>query len=76
MRVKRKKNNDLVLMHVGDKNLYFTSNTFAGQHIGLHATSVDWAIKHKKTLWTTDDEPITIEIVDGSEIPYKLINNN
>ena len=72
---KGKKSNDLVLIHIGDKDIYFTTCTFAGNYLGIQANSVAYAITHKKVLMTTDDEKVTIELVDGSEVPYKLINN-
>lgn len=76
MRVKKKQNNNLVLVNVGDKKQYFTSKNRAGLYLGLAQASIEWALSHHNEYWTENDEKVTIEIVDGSEIPYKLINNN
>lgn len=71
----RKKDNNLVKLTVGSEEFYYTSKNKAGMMVGLTAPSVDWALKHNNELKTLDGRNITFEIVDGSEIPYKLINN-
>lgn len=73
--IKRKKNNNLVLVNVDNNKIYFTSMTKAGYFLGIAAQSVKWAINHKNILKNDNDEQITIEIVDGSDIPYKYIND-
>lgn len=76
MKIKPKKDNNLILVNVGKKKYYFTSTNRAGGFLGLQANSVNWAILHKNVLTNNRDEKVTIEVIDGSEIPYKLINNN
>ena len=73
--MKRKKNNNLILVNVGaDEKHYFTSANRAGQFLGIQQNSVNWAIVHGNTLINNNDKEVTIELVDGSEIPYKYIN--
>ncbi len=71
----KKKDNNLILVNVGNKKHYFTSAGKAGNFLGLQGPSVSWAISHRNELTNNAGETVTIEIVDGSEIPYKLINN-
>lgn len=74
--MKRKKNNNLILVNVGtDEKHYFTSANRAGQFLGIQPNSVNWAIVHGNTLINNNDKKVTIELIDGSEIPYKYINN-
>lgn len=74
--MKRKENNNLILITTNTgKNKYFTSLTKAGYYLGIASQSVKWAIEHHNELINNKDEKITLELVDGSEIPYKLINN-
>lgn len=74
--MKKKKNNNLVAIKYADgKILYFTSYNRAGVTVGLSAASVKWACHHGSVLIDNNDKEITFEIVDGSEIQYKNINN-
>lgn len=75
--MKEKKNNKLIYINIvgRESNLYFTSANRAGMRLKLQPNSVNWAIKHQNKLITENDEVCTIELVDGSEIPYKYINN-
>ena len=74
--MKRKKNNNLVLVTVNDNELhYFTSSNRAGDFLGLQSNSINWAIIHSNELINNDGKKVTIKLIDGSEIPYKLINN-
>lgn len=73
--MKRKKNNNLILVNVGKKKRYFTSANRAGDFLGIGNNSVMWAIMHHNELVNNSGEKVTIELIDGSEIPYKLINN-
>lgn len=73
--MKQKKNNNLILVNIGDEKHYFTSANRAGNLLGIQPNSVNWAIKHKNKLISDDDRIVTIELVNGSEIPYKMINN-
>lgn len=72
----KKVNNNLVLVSYsnGDKQ-YYTSTSKAGLKLALAAPSVKWAIDHNKVLTDVEGKIFTVHIVDGSEVPYKLINN-
>ena len=72
---KTKKNNDLILVTVGDDKKYFTSYCAAGKYTKLNGSSVLYAIKTNATLYTNDNELVTIQIVDGTNIKYNDINN-
>lgn len=75
--MKRKKNNNLVVLKYEDgEKKYFTSMTRAGFVIGLANNSVKWAIDHENTIVDMNDRKLRIVLEDGSEIPYKYINNN
>lgn len=73
--MKNKKDNNLILVNVGDKKYYFTSSNRAGKMLGMQNNSINWAIIHKNVLTNNAGEKVTIELVDGSDIPYKYINN-
>lgn len=73
--MKNKRNNNLILVNVGKVKHYFTSANRAGKFLNLQANSISWAILHKNVLTNNAGETVTIECVDGSEIPYKFINN-
>lgn len=73
--MKTKKDNNLILVNVGNKKHYFTSLTRAGRFLGMQSSSISWAIAHRNELVNNAGETVTIEIIDGSEIPYKYINN-
>ena len=72
----RKTNNNLVVVSYsnGDKQ-YYTSMSKAGLKLALAVPSVKWAIDHNNVLTDVEGKKFTIGIVDGSEVPYKLINN-
>ena len=74
--MKLKKDNNLIKMNYGDDVYYFTSSTRAGLAVGLASASVLWAIRHNNELESYDGKKITFKIVDGSDVPYGLINNN
>lgn len=73
--MKRKTSNNLILVNIGEDKYYFTSANRAGNLLGIQPNSVNWAIKHHNKLISNDDRIVTIELIDGSEIPYKYINN-
>lgn len=73
--MKTKKDNNLVLVNVGNKKHYFTSLTRAGRFLGLQSSSISWAIAHRNELTNNAGEKVTITLVDGSDIQYKYINN-
>lgn len=70
----KKQNNNLICVKIGEHKYYYTSANRAGVKLGLQQNSVNWAINHKNKMITENDEIATVEIVDGSEIPYKYIN--
>lgn len=74
--MKRKKNNNLILVNVGSKKHYFTSTNRAGDFLGIGNNSVMWAIMHHNELTNNRGDLVTIELIDGSYIPYKYINND
>ena len=71
----RIKGHDLICINICGEKHYFTSATKAGMYLGVQYNSIIWAIEHKNKVITKDDRVCTITIVDGSEIPYKYINN-
>ena len=75
MIIKKKKDNNLICIASGNEKQYFTSINRAGLYIGLAAGSIKYAMERNSILKNKNDEDITIKLVDGSEIPYKLINN-
>lgn len=74
--MKKKENNNLVLISYnnGDK-YYYTSMNRAAMKLSIATQSVKWAIIHNKILTDCEGKVFSIGIIDGSEIPYKLINN-
>lgn len=76
--MRKKENNNLVCAVYDDgEKRYFTSTNRAAATYGICEPSVKWCIKSGNTKFETNDgRIITFELVDGSEIPYKLINNN
>ena len=72
----KKKDNNLILVNSGKEKYYFTSLSRTGRFLNILPASVSWAIAHRNVLKNNRDEDVTIEIIDGSEIPYKYINNN
>ena len=72
--MKRKKNNNLILVNVGNKKHYFTSANRAGDFLGLGNNSIMWAIMHHNELSNNNGDIITVEMVDGSNILWKDIN--
>lgn len=70
-----KKDNNLIKMNYGDDIYYFTSTTKAGLSVGLAAASVSWAINHNNELKSYDGKKIIFKLVDGSDVPWGLIDN-
>ena len=74
--MRKKQNNNLVAINYNDGNmLYFTSTNRVAMKLGIAPASVKWAIEHNNVLTDVEGKVFTIGIVDGSEIPYKYINN-
>lgn len=74
--MKRKQNNNLITIkyNSGDM-LYFTSFNRVAMKLGIAPASVKWAIEHNNVLTDVEGKVFTIVVIDGSEIPYKYINN-
>lgn len=73
--MRKRSNNDLVLVNEGNKKLYFVSMNKAGLYLGLQANSVKWAIQHQNVLRNNNDEEVTIKIVDGTNVTWGEIYN-
>jgi hypothetical protein len=73
--MRKKQDNNLIMMTVEGEKKYFTSMNRAGIAAGLSAGSIKWAIQNNSVLKNYENKNVTFEIVDGSEIPYKYINN-
>lgn len=74
--MRKKQNNNLVAINYNDGNmLYFTSTNRVAMKLGIAPASVKWAIEHRNVLTDVEGKVFTIGIIDGSEIPYKYINN-
>jgi hypothetical protein len=74
--MKKKNNNNLIAIKYNDGDmLYFTSINRVGMKLGIAPASVKWAIEHNNVLTDVEGKVFTVVIVDGSEVPYKLINN-
>ena len=73
---KQKKDNNLICITIGNKEKrYFTSTNKASYYVGVAPCSIKWAIDHHSVSKTGDGKDIVIELVDGSEVQYKYINN-
>ena len=74
--MRRKQNNNLVAIRYNNGDmLYFTSTNRAAMKLGIAPASVKWAIEHNNVLTDAEGKVFTIGILDGSEVPYKYINN-
>lgn len=74
--MRKKENNNLISVNYNDGGVfYYTSMNRAAMKLGVAAASVKWAIIHSNILTDVEGKVFTIGIVDGSEVPYKLINN-
>lgn len=77
MKIRRKTDNNLVLVICDNEKKYYTSYNRAALAIGgVQAGSVKYACEKGKIIETPYNKVITVKLVDGSEIPYKLINND
>lgn len=72
---KKKDNNLIAIIYKDGEIQYYTSMTRAGLKVGLTSASVKWAIEHKNECEDFNCRKLVIDIVDGSEVPYRLINN-
>lgn len=75
--MKRKQNNNLITIRYNSGDmLYFTSLNRVAMKLGIAPASVKWAIEHNNVLTDFEGKVFTIVVIDGSEIPYKYINND
>lgn len=70
--MKTKENNNLIKVTTKDGSFYFTSLNRTAKFLDVQILTITWAITHGNTIKKCDAK---VEIVDGSEIPYKYINN-
>lgn len=70
-----KKDNKLIAIDFGGEKHYFTSLNRVGFKVGLATASIKWAIDHNNTLCSYDGRDFKVYYIDGSDIPYKYINN-
>lgn len=72
-----KENNNLIRLTINnDEMQYFTSGTKAAAYIGdTTAGLVLYNMARQKTMVDSDGNVYAIELVDGTRIPYSMINN-
>lgn len=76
MKPRKKINNNLIAIKYDNGDiLYYTSYCRAGSKVGIQASSAKWACEHGNKLVDYNDRELIFELVDGSNIPYKYINN-
>ena len=74
--MKQRKNNDLIKLTLnGELVGYYSSTNRAAMKSGKAQASILWHLAHTGNWKKIDDEVWTVEVVDGSEIAYKYINN-
>lgn len=74
--MRKKENNNLIAVRYNNgRTDYYTSLNRIAIKLALAPASVKWAIEHNNVLTDVEGKVLTIGIVDGSEVPYKLINN-
>lgn len=74
--MRKKENNNLIAVRYNNgRTDYYTSLNRIAIKLALAPASVKWAINHGNVLTDVEGKVLTIGIVDGSEVPYKLINN-
>lgn len=66
----------MVAIDYGKGNvMYYTSMNHAASKLAIAPASVRWAIDHGNVLTDVEGKVFTIGVIDGSEVPYKYINN-
>ena len=74
--MRKKQNNNLIAVRYDNgRTDYYTSLNRIAIKLALAPASVKWAINHGNVLTDVEGKILTVGIVDGSEVPYKLINN-
>ncbi len=75
--MKEKIDNNLVMITIdGGEPMYYTSMNRAAVAAKVVQSSITWAIlRGNDTLTNKKGETIKVKMVDGSKIPYELINN-
>lgn len=74
MKVKIDNNLIKITLDCNGKEFYFTSSNRAGKFIFKQTYNIERALITTHRIEFTELGPVTVELVDGSEIPYKLIN--
>ena len=73
-----KKDNNLIkiTLDCNGKVFYFTSANRAGEFIGKQKYNIMKALKDgTNRIEFSEIGPMKVELVDGSDVPYKYINN-
>ena len=70
--MRTKENNNLIKVTTKDGSFYFTSLNRTAKFLHVQILTINWALFHEGLIKKRDAK---VEIVDGSEIPYKYINN-
>lgn len=74
--MRKKQNNNLIAVRYDNgRTDYYTSLNRIAIKLALAPASIKWAIEHNNVLTDVEGKILTVGIVDGSEVPYKLINN-
>lgn len=75
--MKTKENNNLIELTFDCNGVkqYFTSENRAGLYIGKQKYNIMQALRGNGRIEYSELGPLTVKIVDGSKVPYELINN-
>ena len=74
--MRKKENNNLLSINYSNGDVfYYTSMNRVAVKLGIATASVKWAVEHSNVLTDCEGKVFTIGIVDGTDIPYKYINN-
>lgn len=74
--MRKKENNNLICVEVNNEKFYYTSMNRAAKKLSIQEASVRWAVMTNKNPLLPDGTRIAkVTLIDGSEIPYKYINN-
>lgn len=73
--MKEKVNNNLIKLTFDTGHVhYFTSENRAGKFIGKQMYNIIRALQTDHRIDFSSRGPCTVELVDGSKVPYELIN--
>ena len=74
--MRKKENNNLICVEVNNEKFYYTSMTRAANKLNVACGQVQWALlKGVNPTLPDGTRTAKVTLVDGSDIPYKLINN-